>query len=124
MTVELLNWPIEFNVIQLTYDHEFDTDTVVIASANAGGTRRPIRTVDDEKRAFLLMLPSLEASHAGKHVIIENGIVADVDDSRRELVRRFFSQPRPGPIYIGFVGTRPPVIKAPTPFIRHRPAQP
>lgn len=77
------------------------------------------RSYDDEKQSFLSMLPVLRRSHPGKHVIIANGAVADSDESRRELVRRFFGPARQLPVYIGFVGTRP-VIKAPTPLIRRR----
>jgi hypothetical protein len=77
------------------------------------------RTHDDEKQAFLSMLPMLRARHPGKHVIIENGLVADADESRRALVRRFFSQPRYLPVYIGFVGPQRPV-RIPTPRIQRQ----
>jgi hypothetical protein len=124
MTLTVLNEPATFRAVQVTYDQQFDIDTSGVPPESwqffPQAVRAGARSVEDEKRAFLSMLPRLRRSHPEKHVVIENGMVADADESRRDLVRRFFGQPRRGPVYIGFVGERP-IFKAPTPFVHRRP---
>jgi len=75
------------------------------------------RTFEDEKEAFLSMLPMLASRHPGEYVAISKGAIADHDRSRLQVVRRFFSRYTGTPVYVGFVGQRD-VVRVPTPFFR------
>ena len=72
-----------------------------------------------EKAAFFRQLPQLGAFF-GRYVAVHGGVVQESDPSLREVSRRFFGRFGDVPVYIGFVGRRPPA-RIPTPLIRrHR----
>jgi len=69
-----------------------------------------------ERAAFSEMLPMLFPEFDGKYVAVHHGVVADWDESRSALVRRFFERVGDAPVYIGFVGPEQPPTRQLTPF--------
>jgi hypothetical protein len=125
MTTTLLNWRPQSTSTDLPDTTMNRADTFTLTHADTFTLTHVFpeiqssaqRYYDDEKKAFSLMLPLLHARYSGEHVIIEHGVIADHDKSRRTLITRFFNQPRHDPLYIGFVGPRR-TVRVPTPRFR------
>jgi len=118
MTTILLGEPIRYTSTGISNDLTGRVDTRV--GVRSVWPEQTVRTFESERDAFETLLPTLMITHAGQHVVIQNGIVVDQDISRQRLLRRFFGRVHgDDPVYVGFVGSQR-AVRIPTPFF-HRP---
>lgn len=114
-TISTTNTSEECGRIEILSDPRWQIDT--LTTALSVWPEQTARTFENERDAFRALLATLQVTHPGEHVVIQNGAVADHDVSRPRLLRRFFGQDRQEPVYIGFVGPRR-VARVPTPLFR------
>jgi hypothetical protein len=116
MTTILLDEPIRYTSTGISDDLTGGADTLV--GVRSVWPEQTARTFESERDSFEALLPTLMTTHAGQHVVIQNGIVVDQDVSRQRLLKRFFGVVHGNdPVYIGFVGPQR-AVRVPTPFFR------
>lgn len=83
--------------------------------------REPRSRWERERDAFLNMLPSLLASHRGKHVAVHDGAVVAAGDDAVAVAMEAYGKVGYVPIHVGLVTDRPsPPIRLPSPRLLRR----
>ena len=102
---------------------QFRTDTFLVTLPGSAigfpQHEHSARTFADEKAAFGALFSMLRSRYPGEWVAVSGGQVVDHDADRKAVTQRFFSAPRRGPVYIGFVGATP-TLRQTTPFRARR----
>src|SRR5262249_54001523 len=70
---------------------------------------------DEERRAFLRLLPGLLATHRSRYVAVHRGRVIAEGSDQVELAQRAYSQVGYVPIYVGLVTDEPHPVRIPSP---------
>ncbi len=70
---------------------------------------------EEQRSVFEQLAPNLSDPYEDSYVAIHGGEVVDSDADFQTLVARFFEAYGDAAVYIGYVGSKPPVVRIPSP---------
>lgn len=76
------------------------------------------RDFEAEKAAFERLHASLRDQYDGMFVAVHRGHVVDSDPDLQSLVSRFFSEYGDVSVYVGYVGSQPPIRRISSPSVQ------
>jgi hypothetical protein len=70
---------------------------------------------EDERRAFLRLIPALLDSHRGRYVAVHHGSIIAEGADQVEVAKQAYAQAGYVPIYVGQVTDEPRPVRIPSP---------